>query len=88
MTQLKYNGWSEIFRTKYLSTFDQLKSITDESKAMNQNQNFVLFSNMESEILSQFLFENSEIIFDKSKKLAWAENFSAHFCIFTITIRN
>ncbi len=30
-----YNGWSEIFRTKYFSTFDQLESITDESKAMS-----------------------------------------------------
>ncbi len=72
-SSFKSNGWSEIFRTKYFSVFDQLESITDESKAISQNQNFVLFSNMESEILSQFLFESSEITFDKSQKLVWAE---------------
>ncbi len=75
--QSKSNGWSEFFRSKYLSTLDQLKSITNESKATNQYQNFVLFSNMESKSLSQFLFENREITFDKSKKISLGRKF---FC--------
>jgi len=48
----------------------------------------VLFPNMSLEILCQFLFESSEIIFERPKKLVWTEIFSVHFCIFTIAIRN
>ncbi len=74
---LQSNGWSKIFWTECLFTFDQLEDITDESKAMSSNQNFVLFSNMNSEILYNFLFKASEIIFDKTKKISLDQNF---FC--------
>jgi len=38
--------------------------------------------------LSQVLFESSEIIFEKAKKICLDGKFSAHFCIFTNAIRN
>ncbi len=87
-TKVNNKGWPKSFRPECLFIFDQLVSISDESKAMSSDQNFVIFSDMDSEILFQFLFENSEIIFEKHKKLVWAENFSAHFYIFTIRIGN
>jgi hypothetical protein len=38
---------------------------------MSDDQNFMLFLDMDSKMLSQFLFENSNIKFEKSKKLVW-----------------
>jgi hypothetical protein len=35
-----------------------------------------------------FLFESNELILENPKKSVWTENFSAHFCIFTIAIQN
>ncbi len=80
-----YNGWSKIFRTKCLFTFDPLENISDESKAMSLNQNFLLFSNMVSEMLLQFLFESCEIIFEKSKNSSLDKKFfrillCLHYC--------
>jgi hypothetical protein len=34
------------------------------------------------------LFESNELILENPKKSVWTENFSAHFCIFTIAIQN
>ncbi len=84
---MKTNGWAESFRTKYLFIFGPLKSISDESKSMCYNQNCVLFLNMSLEILCQFLFESSEIIFERPKKLVWTERVDRSFwskCLFIL----
>ena len=48
----------------------------------------MLFSNMCSEILCLFLLESNEEILERPKKLVWTKNFSVHFRIFSIGIRN
>jgi hypothetical protein len=40
---------------------------------MGEDQNFILFQNMGSEIICLFLLENSEGIFDRPKKLVWGK---------------
>ncbi len=75
---LSYNGWPKIFQTKCLFIFDPSESTSNESEAIGQHQNLVLFQNMCLEILSEFLFESSEIISEKPKNLVWTDNFSAH----------
>jgi hypothetical protein len=44
-------------------------------------QNFVLFPNMDLEILCRFLFESGELIFDTPKKFVWMEIFSTYFLL-------
>ncbi len=46
---------------------------------MCENQNFVLSSNTDLEIVCRFLFESSEIIFEK---LVWPEIFPYIFVLF------
>ncbi len=60
------NGWAESFERKCLFIFYTLESISDESKAIGWNESFVLVPNMGLEILYHFLFESSEIIFERS----------------------
>ena len=69
-----YNGWVESFGTKCLFIFGLLESISDESKTMGQDQNFVLFPNMCSEILCLLLLESNEEILERPKKLVWTAN--------------
>jgi hypothetical protein len=68
----------EIVFSKYLSigrkVFDPLESISDESESMHWNQNFVLFPNMDLEMLCRFLFESTWGIFERSKQLVWTAN--------------
>ncbi len=54
----------------------------------SQNQNFVLFPNMDLEILCRVSFESSELIFNRPKNLFRGESFSTQFCIFIFVIRN
>ncbi len=80
-----HNGWSKSFDTKCLFIFDPLESIFDESESTHQKHNFVLFQNMDLEILCRFLFESSELIFDRPKTFVWTEIFFHiflyfHFC--------
>ncbi len=44
------NGWASSFWTKCLFIFGSLESISDESKTMGEDQNFMVFQNMNSEI--------------------------------------
>ena len=44
--------------------FDLLKIITDKSKVVDNNQNYMLFSNTDSEFLPQFLFANGNRNFE------------------------
>ena len=46
---------------------------------MGQDQNFVLFPNRCLDILCLFLFENSEEIFERPKKLVWTERVCRSF---------
>ena len=56
--------------------FKSLESISNKSKA-ELGVEFLCFSNMSLEIVPQFVFQNSEIILEKSKKLVWTEKFPA-----------
>ena len=49
---------------------------------MSQNQNFALFPNMGLETLSQFLFESSEKIFERPKKISLDRNLFRIFLYF------
>jgi hypothetical protein len=57
-------------------------------KSYGLGPEFVLVSNMDLEILCQFLFENRQEISAKLKKLVWTDDFFAYFYIFSIAIRN
>ncbi len=58
-----------------------LESFPDGSNVMSYDQNFV---HMSLEILFQFLFESSEIIFN----VVWMENVFAHFSILNDAIQH
>ncbi len=81
--KLNSNGWIESFRTKCLLIFGPLESMSEEIKARNWNQNFVLFLNMGLEILCWVLFEISKGIFERPKKLVWTE-IVPHFSVFSL----
>jgi hypothetical protein len=55
----------KFFLIRCLFTFDPLESIFDESKDINYSDNFVFFSSISLKMLSQFLFESDEIIFNR-----------------------
>jgi hypothetical protein len=76
----------------YYGTTDAVQ-LTDRRKVLtrlkvfptSQNQNFVLFPNMDLEILCRILFESSELIFDRPKKFVSGGKFFHtilyfHFC--------
>jgi len=49
--------------------FGLFESISDERKPIDRDQNFVLFFNMDLEILCLFLFKSSEELFERRQKL-------------------
>ncbi len=60
--------WVEVLE-KMFSHLGMLESISEEPKTMSEDQNFLLSLNMNLEILCLFLFQSSEEIFERLKKL-------------------
>jgi acetyl esterase/lipase len=63
--EARTNLCQESLGTKCSLLFSSLNSNWRQSKVVNETQNFVLFSNMSSEMLYLFLLESSEEIFEK-----------------------
>ena len=54
--------------------FGLLQSISDEPKTIGHDQNFVLFLNMDLEMLCLFLLKSSEKLFKRLEKLLFMMN--------------